>query len=278
VPTDEACGQSGGTVRLEVNQVKQPTRRIRVVVPIITKGFGDAGDFSSAVGSGTEITLTQIERGPASIESEFDAALAAPDVVLKIVEAECEGVDAAIIDCMDDPGLLAAREMVSIPVLGPCQTTMHLASLLGHRFSVVTAMESSAAGFENRAKLYGVAEKLASVRWVDIPVLDLSSNENRLLHNLIEESVKAVVEDGAHVVVFGCTGLLGHADAVRQGLERRGHEGIPVIDPMPATIRFAEMLVDAKLRHSKRTYPFPRAKAVAGYEFAHRERQKAEEL
>jgi allantoin racemase len=254
--------------------MEQPSRRIRVVVPVITEGFPDARDFSSVAGLGTEITLTQIGRGPASIESEFDAALAAPDVILKIVEAEREGVDAAVIDCMDDPGLLAAREMVSIPVVGPCQTTMHLASLLGHRFSVVTVMECSTSGFENRAKLYGVSDKLASVRWVDIPVLDLSSSENRLLHDLVEESVKAVESDGAHVVVFGCTGLLGYADAVRQALERRGHVGIPVIDPLPATIRFAEMLVDAGLRHSKRTYPFPPAKATAGYGFADRATQK----
>ena len=246
----------------------QSPRRIRVVVPITAAGFRDARAYSSLAGLGTEITLTQIERGPASIESEFDAALAAPGVILKVVEAEREGVDAAIIDCMDDPGLLAAREMVSIPVVGACQTTMHLASLLGHRFSVVTTMEGSVPGFENRAKLYGLSDKLASVRWVDIPVLDLSSSENRLLHDLIEQSVGAVERDGAHVVVFGCTGLLGYADAVRQGLEQRGHVGIPVIDPMPATIRFAEMLVDAGLRHSKRTYPFPPAEAAAGYGLA----------
>ena len=242
-------------------------RRIRVVVPIITEGFRDVRDFSLAAGSGTEITLAQIERGPVSIESEFDAALAAPDVILKIVEAEHDGVDAVVIDCMDDPGLLAAREMVSIPVLGPCQTTMLLASLLGHKFSIVTTMEGSVSGFENRAKLYGVSDRLASVRWVNIPVLDLSSVEKNLQHELIEASVKAVVEDGAHVLVFGCTGLLGYADAVRQALQRRGHEGIPVVDPIPATIRFAEMLVDAGLRHSKRTYPFPPAKHTAGYGF-----------
>ena len=251
--------------------MEQPTRRIRVVVPITTRGFRDASSLPSFAGSGTEITLTQIERGPASIESEFEAALAAPDVILRIAEAEREGVDAAVIDCMDDPGLLAAREVVSIPVLGPCQTTMHLACLLGQRFSVVTTMEGSVSGFENRARLYGVAEKLASVRWVDIPVLELSSVENGLLHDLIEESVKAVVEDGAHVLIFGCTGLLGCAEAVRQALEQCGHEGIPVIDPTPTTIRFAEMLVDAKIRHSKRTYPRPRSMFAVGYEFTDRE-------
>ena len=35
-----------------------------------------------------------------------------------------------IIDCMLDPGLPAVREKVTIPVIGPGQTAMHLAAML----------------------------------------------------------------------------------------------------------------------------------------------------
>ena len=37
-----------------------------------------------------------------------------------------------------------ARETVRIPVLGPCQTGMHIAGMLGHKFSVVTVMRKGA--------------------------------------------------------------------------------------------------------------------------------------
>lgn len=255
---------------MDATVTDRPTKRIRVVVPIVTEGFRDLDEFSDSAGPGTEITVTQIERGPASIESEFDDALAAPEVILKAFEAERDGMDAVVIDCMDDPGLLGAREMVSIPVLGPCQTTMHLASMLGHTFSVVTVMEGSVPGFENRAKVYGLADKLASVRWVDIPVLELAADEDRLLADLIDESVKAVEHDGAHAVVFGCTGLLGYAAAVGRALAERGFNGVPVIDPMPATIKMAEALVDLGLRQSKRTYPDPPRKRIVGYGFPDR--------
>lgn len=247
------------------------TTHIRVVIPIVTPGLHEPEEFTAAAGPRTRITVSQIERGPASIESEFDDALAAPDTILKVVEAEREGVDAVVIDCMDDPGLLASREMVSIPVLGPCQTTMHLASLLGHTFSVVTVMEGSVPGFENRAKVYGLADKLASVRWVDIPVLDLAANEERLLADLLDESEAAVRRDGAHSIVFGCTGMLGYAAAVERGLTERGIEGVPVIDPIPATIKMAEALVDLGLRPSERTYPAPPRKQIVGYAFPGRE-------
>src|SRR3546814_4706331 len=85
-------------------------------------------------------------------------------------------LDAVIIDCMGDPGLKAAREVVSIPVLGPSETAMHLAAMLGHRFSIVTVLDSVVPMIDNLAKLYGMADKLASIRVIDIPVLDLESD------------------------------------------------------------------------------------------------------
>ena len=143
-------------------------KRIRLVTPVISDGFLRRTElFQPVAGWQTEISQVQIERGPASIESEFDEALAVPDTVAKIIEAERDGVDAVVIDCMGDPGMQAAREAVSIPVLGPGEATMHIASMLGHRFSIVTVLSSCIPLMENQAKVYGVAGKLASVRSVD---------------------------------------------------------------------------------------------------------------
>src|SRR5690348_377360 len=111
-------------------------KRIRVITPIVTEGFRREDELQSLADALTEVSQVQIERGPASIECDVDEALAVPDTVLKIVEAEREGIDAVVIDCMGDPGLRPAREMVSIPVLGPCETSMHLASMMGHQFGV----------------------------------------------------------------------------------------------------------------------------------------------
>ncbi len=241
-------------------------KRIRVITPIVTEGFRREEDLQLLADPYTEISQVQIERGPASIECEFDEALAVPDTVAKIVEAERDGVDATVIDCMGDPGLRPAREMVSIPVLGPAETSMHLACMLGHKFSVVTVLERLRPQFENEAKLYGVAEKLASVRAVDIPVLDLHDDQENVVRALVRESVKAVTEDGADVIIFGCTGMLGCAQAVEEGLKELGYDGVPVIDPVPATVKVAAAMVDLGLTQSKRTYPAPPPKRIVGYE------------
>ena len=238
--------------------------KIRVVTPIITEGFTEAADFEPHARADVVVSHTQIDTGPASIESEFDEALAIPDTLAKIVQAEREGVDAVVIDCMGDPGMNAGREATSMLVLGPAQTAMHLAALLAHSFSVVTVLDAVVPLIENLAKEYGLESKLRSVRSVDIPVLELGDHA-RLVRALAEESVRAIEEDGAHAIVFGCTGMRGCAEGLRVTLAERGYPSIPVIDPVVAAFKIAEALVDLGLAPSKRTYPTPREKEIVGY-------------
>jgi allantoin racemase len=181
------------------------------------------------------------------------------------VQAEQEGADAVVVDCFGDPGMDAGREATETLVLGPAQTSMHLAALLGQKFSIVTVLDAVVPLIEDLATKYGLADKLCSIRTVDIPVLELDQHE-RLVRALADEAVKAVEEDGAHVIVFGCTGMRGCAAGLRADLAARGYPGIPVIDPVIAAFKLAEALVDLGLAPSKRTYTTPREKALPGFE------------
>jgi allantoin racemase len=241
--------------------------KLRVITPITTKGFMCADDFARIVRADTELSHVELDHGPASIESEYDSMLAAPQTVAKIVEAEHDGMDAVVINCMDDPGMMPGREMVSIPVIGPCEATMHVASMLGHTFSVITVRKHLRPLFDKHAAVYGLRDKLASVRAVEIPVLELETDRNRLVRALADEAALAVEVDGAHVMIFGCTGMLGTAEAVERELEARGYGHVPVIDSMVWAVKMTEAIVDMGLRHSKRTWPTPPPKMIAGYEF-----------
>jgi allantoin racemase len=240
--------------------------KIRVIVPVITKEFEamTLEEFSAAARPDTEVSVVSLDKGPASIESAYEEALAVPDVVAKIVQAENDGVGAVISDCMGDPGVEEAREMVSIPVIGPAETSMHIAAVLGHRFSVVTVLDRLIPAVHHRALSTGTVGQLASVRSVNIPVLELDDHA-KLLRALVNESVKAVREDGAHVIIFGCTGMAGLAKDVEEGLKRQGIADVPVIDPAILALKVAEALADMGLSHSKRTYPAPPEKEVIGY-------------
>jgi allantoin racemase len=240
--------------------------RIRVVAPVIATPLVPLvfEEYRAAARADTDMSLATLDRGPASIESRYDEALAVPDVVAKIVAAEQDGMDAVIIDCMGDPGLEAARERVSIPVVGPAEASMHVACMLGYRFSVVTVLDTLIPAFDHHALRMGFTDRMASVRTVGIPVLDLEDH-TRLVEAAIDQSVKAVEEDGAHVIVLGCTGMAGVAQALRGGLEQHHVTDVPVIDPTALAVKMAEALVDLRLRHSKRTYPPPPHKKIVGY-------------
>lgn len=240
--------------------------RIRAVTPIITESFGPMiiEEFTRVARPDTEISNVFLDSGPASLESAYDEAVAVPDTVAKVRQAEREGVDAVIINCMGDPGLDAAREVASIPVIGPCEASMHVAAMLGHRFSVLGVLDRIIPQFERQAQKYGVKDKLATVRSIDLPVLDLEKGRERFVARAVDEAVEAIEEDGAHVIVLGCTGLAGLAKQIENGLRERGYD-IPVIDPASAALKVAETLVDLKLAHSKRTYPYPPEKEIVGY-------------
>lgn len=240
--------------------------RIHLITPIVTEGVRTLDDVVPLVRDDLVITQSLIPTGPASIESEYDEALSVPGIIAEALKAEHDGADALIIDCMGDPGLKPAREVVSIPVLGPSETAMHVAAMLGHRFSVVTVLDSVVPMIENLAKVYGTAGKLASTRVINIPVLELEANPGGLIEALSKASIKAVEEDGAHAIVLGCTGFLGCADAISTALKAAGHD-LPVIDPIPATVCIAEGIVRAGLTHSKRTYARPRAKPLKGFSY-----------
>lgn len=240
--------------------------KIRAVTPIITESFGPMilEEFSRVARADTEISNVFLDSGPASVESAYDEAVAIPDVTAKVREAEKEGIDAVIINCFGDPGLDAAREVVSIPVIGPCEAAMHVAAMLGHKFSVVTVLERLIPELELHAEKYGVGWKLASARSIDLPVLDLEKGRDQFVARMVDQAAEAIEKDGAHVIVLGCTGLAGLDQQVENGLREKGHD-VPVIDPASIALKIAEALVDAKLAHSKRTYPYPPEKEIVGY-------------
>ena len=236
---------------------------IRVINPTITTRWAKdtRRTYADAARPGTHVSVVSLDWGTASIESYRDEALVVPDILAKVIEAEPAGADAVIIDCMADPGLYAARELVSIPVVGPAQATMHLAAMLGHRFSVLTVFEHDIPSVEDQVARYGLSTRLASARAFNIPVLALDEDTEATVQVLVNLSEQAVREDGAHVIIPGCTGLAGLAPRIQAGLAERGCE-VPVLDPPSVAMKLAESLVDLGQSHSKQTYPYPPGKEI----------------
>lgn len=231
--------------------------RIMVIVPITTAIFDEEvrKEFTAYAAAGTTVDVAHLDRGPASIESHYDEALATPDVLVKVKQSEERGYGGVVVDCFGDPGVRAAREIVRIPVLGAGSPSMLLAAELSHRFSVVTVLANVVPMIENNAGLVGVREKLASVRYVNISVLHLGDRD-ALRNALLKEMVAAIEKDGAHALILGCTGMMGVARSLAEMLREREYD-VPVIDPVGAAMQMLQAFMGMGITQSKRTYMRP---------------------
>jgi allantoin racemase len=128
---------------------------------------------------------------------------------------------------------------------------MLVAANLGHRFGIVTVLENVIRPLENLAVLTGVAPKLAAVRQIGVPVLELNRDREATFAQLVAVSRQTIEEDRADVLVLGC-GTLSFRAAELQEIV-----GVPVINPLQVALRTAELLVACGLSHSKRSYPLP---------------------
>ena len=72
-------------------------------------------------------------------------------------------------------------------------------------------------------------------------------------------------------MIFGCTGMIGAAQAVEEELARRGYPDVPVLDSMVWAVKMAEAIADMGVVHSKLSWPFPPEKPIQGYDFLPRQ-------
>lgn len=222
--------------------------KILVLNPVSTAIWNDlTKSYLEKIASPQTIfEVRSLEKGPKSIECEYDVALATSHVVEEVVEAEKNGFDAVIINCFDDPGLHASRERVSILVMGIGETSIITALHLGHKFAIISTGPNAKALYHKKAMELGIKDRLAYVGGIPIGVLNLRKDVEKIKELLIKEAEKAINNHGAEVIVLGCGGFIGIAEELSKKLET------PVIDPTMITFKITEALTSLRLRHSKK--------------------------
>jgi len=235
--------------------------RILIVNPnstaAMTEKIGRAGRAVAA--AGTEIIVVNPPDGPVSIEGYYDEAFSVPGLLAEIAKGDVSGVSAHIIACFDDTGLEAARCISPVPVIGIGEAAFHLASMLGHRFSVVTTLSRSIAAIENNLLKYGLAGCCAKVRACEVPVLSLDDPASDAAARIGAEIELAKQEDRAEAIVLGCAGMADLAARLSQ------RHGLPVLDGVASAVKLAEAFGALGLKTSKiGAYALPRPKSYLG--------------
>jgi|TARA_Y100000294_G_scaffold104507_1_gene97149 allantoin racemase len=215
------------------------TREIRLLVPVHVEGMRLEEDVQQFAGRGARVSVAIFAKSAINEEGLLDEFIAVPEMVRLALEADGEGVDALIIDCMGDTGLAEMREAVAIPVYGPTQTSMAFTSALRQEFSFLTMLAEHHAEIAKLAKKYELDAFLGPGRSLGMSIPDAMVEVQRYEEALLREAVGAVRQDGAEAIVLGCTSMSGMGPWVRQGLADAGIADVTVVDPIPLAIQTA---------------------------------------
>jgi len=165
--------------------------------------------------------------------------------------AAANGADALFINTVGDYGLWPLRDALSIPVIGAGEASIRLATSLGRRFSIVTIWPSSLGFIYEHVLADTDAERFcAGIHYLSEPeALETIAEPNNFvtemracfatsIKRIVDACHRAVEQDGADVIILGCTCMAPAFDQVR-----RQFDTVPLIDPMTAGYRYTELLV-----------------------------------
>lgn len=197
--------------------------------------------------------------GVPSIEGHFDEAVATLGILEHIRRGEDQGVDGHIIACFGDPGLLAARELASGPVMGIAEAAMHVATLVATRFSIVTTLPRTLIIARHLLAKYGFSEHCSAIHAIDLPVLALEDGSGQAQQKVREFCLKAKQHDNCGAIILGCGGMADLAHELSHDLQ------MPVIDGVGAAVSLMESLLQLGVTTSKwGDLNFPRNKGISG--------------
>lgn len=173
-----------------------------------------------------------------------------------------------------EPGALESREIARryrIPVTSCATAQMHAAAMVGQRFSVIDLAESHAMYYRNVIVQAGMENRLASIRLINYPLgrpgfddqadslpvhkeLALSGKESTAVAAAVDAAEKAIVEDGAQAITFGCSGTFWLQPFVRDGLADRGWD-VPVLEGYSCAFAQLKMMVELGIDASSLQFP-----------------------
>jgi allantoin racemase len=204
--------------------------------------------FATCADPGTEIHLQGIHKSSGfGVHYRYLEHQDVSEVIENALQAEREGYDAFLIANVSDAGIREAREMVNIPVLGLCETSMHVACMMGASFGMVNINKKWAArNYENvvRAGLLGrlvgmepldssplALKQAMEVKALRDQVMDSFTNAAR---RLLDKGAEVIIPAGADIIVFLMEDNIYEID------------GAPILNGIFELIKMGELAVKLK--------------------------------
>lgn len=201
---------------------------------------------------GVAITIEGADRGPTSIETFAEEIIAAPNVIRRVAANTDNRYDAIIVGCFGDPGLFGARELSSVPIIGPGEASFALATVVGRKFALIATPHAAARQLDEQVFHSGLQFRSVPSEGIDLSVEEIRRQDETALNSTLT-AISRAIERGADTVVLGCMSL-GFAD-LNWNLSERS--GVPVINPIRAAVAMAVAVVSCGISHSRIAFPPP---------------------
>jgi len=193
----------------------------------------------------TEIMVNGVKKG--SLDLHFNSTVAlnsfAPGGVLdKLIQADREGYDAAAIGCFLDPALQEARELTDIPIFGLAETSMHMACMLGNRFSGIAFCDKQAQYYDAVVRRYGLESRAVPFASLGIDLTEVQKgfSDPSQIMNLFRKCLKQLGNSGAEVILpaCGCVNTI----VVREKITEM--EGMLILDINALLLKITETMAE----------------------------------
>lgn len=201
----------------------------------------------------TELSITHLDACPADMDYFYPKHFVEASLVHAIQDAENDGYDAVISGCCYDPGVMVARELVDIPVVGPFEACMSLLSYYGRTAVIVADHAKAGSLMKDNVKLQGAADRVLGLDVIDWYVRDMVKDTESVAHDVVAATAQSIARTGAEVVILNCTII---AAAYQKYLMNGGEPApFPILNPNLMALTMAESLAHL---YQKKAYQISR--------------------
>lgn len=222
----------------------------------------------------TKLEVRNLIGAPVNIDYFWPKHLLETAVFDECMRLEEEGFDAIVVGCCYDPGVRVARELVDVPVVGPLEASLNMASYHGHRPTVITDHHKAVPYIEDLVRLYG-QQNVRRVRCIDWWVTEMIQDPPKVAADAADACERALEEDDADLAILACT-IIG-ACLAKHTRDTGEYRDVPVVNPNVLALKSAEALADlwqrGEYRISRRNY-YERQSARDAAEFEELRRQR----
>lgn len=189
---------------------------------------------------GTEVDVTHLEGCPVDMDYFYPKHIVEAALFEAVRRSEEQGYHAVISGCCYDPGVLTARELVSLPVIGPMHASIQMLGYFGRTAVIVTDHFKAGTLMRDNLRLYGATDYILGLDVIDWYVRDMIKDTEAVAQDVIEVSRKAVERTGAECVILNCTII---AAAYQRYLMKGGKPSeVPILNPNLMALMMAEPL------------------------------------